>query len=144
MNSIQFKSKTQIQDAMLRFMNFIHGIVTQGLNCVRLVIGRLGKMGHGEFKAWTFLLSKGNLRKMSQKPKEVRILIMFCRGFFYLERGCPSIFEFFFHQFLMVLRTFRVAKLATTRMAFLECRKSSPPVQFPLKRSRISRYIQAH
>ncbi|CAI4223150.1 unnamed protein product [Auanema sp. JU1783] len=68
--AIRYKAKTQILDVMTKLWNFIQATIAMDTKAVRLVIGRLGKIGHGEFKAWSHILTKTTLRKMSAKMKE--------------------------------------------------------------------------
>ncbi|XP_044759811.1 mediator of RNA polymerase II transcription subunit 13 isoform X2 [Coccinella septempunctata] len=54
-----------------KLMNFIIGVLSQSARPWRLVVGRLGRIGHGELKGWSWLLSKKNLLKASQHLKEL-------------------------------------------------------------------------
>ncbi|KAK9883147.1 hypothetical protein WA026_001345 [Henosepilachna vigintioctopunctata] len=54
-----------------KLMNFIIGVLSQSARPWRLVVGRLGRIGHGELKGWSWLLSKKNLLKASQNLKEI-------------------------------------------------------------------------
>lgn len=69
-----------------KLLDFIIGIISQTSLQWRIVIGRVGRIGHGELKAWSWLLSKSNLVKTSKQLKEV------CGqcSMMYLN-SCPSI-----------------------------------------------------
>ncbi|XP_060523412.1 mediator of RNA polymerase II transcription subunit 13 isoform X2 [Cylas formicarius] len=54
-----------------KLMTFILGVMSQSVRPWRLVVGRLGRIGHGELKGWSWLLSKKNLLKASRQLKEI-------------------------------------------------------------------------
>lgn len=54
-----------------KLMNFILGVMSQSVRPWRLVVGRLGRIGHGELKGWSWLLSRKNLLKASKHLKEI-------------------------------------------------------------------------
>ena len=54
-----------------RLMDFILGVMSQNVKPWRLVVGRLGRIGHGELKGWSYLLSKKNLLRASKQLKEI-------------------------------------------------------------------------
>lgn len=54
-----------------KLWDFILGVVTMTTIPSRLVIGRFGRMGHGELKGWSGLLSKKNILKSSRHIKEL-------------------------------------------------------------------------
>nr|CAI5832401.1 unnamed protein product [Callosobruchus analis] len=54
-----------------KLMNFILGVMSQSVRPWRLVVGRLGRIGHGELKGWSWLLSRRNLLKASKHLKEI-------------------------------------------------------------------------
>ncbi|XP_056640705.1 mediator of RNA polymerase II transcription subunit 13-like isoform X1 [Diorhabda sublineata] len=54
-----------------KLMNFILGVMSQSVRPWRLVVGRLGRIGHGELKGWSWLLSRKNLLKASKQLKEI-------------------------------------------------------------------------
>ncbi|CAG9838725.1 unnamed protein product [Diabrotica balteata] len=54
-----------------KLMNFILGVMSQSVRPWRLVVGRLGRIGHGELKGWSWLLSRKNLLKASKNLKEI-------------------------------------------------------------------------
>lgn len=70
-----------------KLMNFIIGIISQSAQPWRLVIGRIGRIGHGELKGWSYLLSKPNLLKASKLFKDIcdQCSLMYPYG------GVPSI-----------------------------------------------------
>lgn len=54
-----------------KLMDFILGVMSQTVKPWRLVIGRIGRIGHGELKGWSWLLSKPNLLKASKYLKDI-------------------------------------------------------------------------
>ncbi|XP_074027649.1 mediator complex subunit skuld isoform X2 [Leptinotarsa decemlineata] len=54
-----------------KLMNFILGVMSQSVKPWRLVVGRLGRIGHGELKGWSWLLSRKNLLKTSKHLKDI-------------------------------------------------------------------------
>ncbi|KAL3083455.1 hypothetical protein niasHS_011257 [Heterodera schachtii] len=61
---------SQIADALQRLWMFAQSVMlTQEVRNWRLVIGRMGKLGHGEFKQWTEILSKKNLKSRNNALK---------------------------------------------------------------------------
>lgn len=54
-----------------KLMDFILSVMSQSVRPWRLVVGRLGRIGHGELKSWNWLLSKKHLVKTSQHLKEI-------------------------------------------------------------------------
>lgn len=54
-----------------KLMDFILGVMSQTVKSWRLVIGRIGRIGHGELKGWSWLLSKPNLVKASKHLKDI-------------------------------------------------------------------------
>lgn len=54
-----------------KLMEFILGIMSQSVRPWRLVVGRLGRIGHGELKGWSYLLSRKYLLKASKHLKEI-------------------------------------------------------------------------
>ncbi|CAH1135801.1 unnamed protein product [Ceutorhynchus assimilis] len=54
-----------------KLMTFILGVMSQSVRPWRLVVARLGRIGHGELKGWSWLLSKKNLLKASRHLKEI-------------------------------------------------------------------------
>lgn len=54
-----------------KLMDFILGVISQSVQPWRLVVGRIGRIGHGELKGWSWLLSKQNLQKASKQLKDI-------------------------------------------------------------------------
>lgn len=54
-----------------KLWTFIVGIVSVTTLPCRLVIGRFGRLGHGELKGWAELLGKKNLMKASQQMRDM-------------------------------------------------------------------------
>ncbi|CAD5125355.1 DgyrCDS13593 [Dimorphilus gyrociliatus] len=54
-----------------KLWQFIIGLISGTLMSWRLVIGRFGRIGHGELKGWAGLLSRDNLTKSNSELKEV-------------------------------------------------------------------------
>lgn len=54
-----------------KLMDFILGVMSQTVKAWRLVIGRIGRIGHGELKGWSWLLNKPNLVKASKYLKDI-------------------------------------------------------------------------
>lgn len=54
-----------------KLMDFILGVMSQTVKPWRLVIGRIGRIGHGELKGWSWLLNKPNLVKASKHLKDI-------------------------------------------------------------------------
>ncbi|KAL4223449.1 Mediator of RNA polymerase II transcription subunit 13-like [Mactra antiquata] len=52
-----------------KLWEFILGVVSMSSKPCRIVIGRFGRMGHGELKGWSGLLSKKNIQRCSRKMK---------------------------------------------------------------------------
>lgn len=56
---------------LTKLMDFTLGVMSQSVQPWRLVVGRIGRIGHGELKGWSWLLSRKNLLKASQALREV-------------------------------------------------------------------------
>ncbi|VDO07988.1 unnamed protein product [Rodentolepis nana] len=52
--------------ALARLWDFIISVVASTANAWRLVVGRLGRLGHGELKGWSALLSQRNLQNVNR------------------------------------------------------------------------------
>jgi mediator of RNA polymerase II transcription subunit 13 len=52
-----------------KLMDYILGIMSTGVSPWRLVVGRLGRIGHGELESWSTLLSKKSLLRASNQLK---------------------------------------------------------------------------
>ncbi|XP_037721998.1 mediator of RNA polymerase II transcription subunit 13 isoform X3 [Drosophila subpulchrella] len=57
--------------ALKKLTDFIMGIISQTSQMWRLVIGRIGRIGHSELKSWSYLLSKQQLQKASKQFKDM-------------------------------------------------------------------------
>lgn len=55
--------------ALQKLMDFILGVMSTGVNPWRLVVGRLGRVGHGELEQWSVLMSKKSLLRASNQLK---------------------------------------------------------------------------
>ena len=53
-----------------KLWEFVMAIISQTCKPWRLVIGRLGRMGHSELRGWACLLSKKNLQRVCQQLKD--------------------------------------------------------------------------
>uniref|UniRef100_A0A915CHH7 Mediator of RNA polymerase II transcription subunit 13 n=1 Tax=Parascaris univalens TaxID=6257 RepID=A0A915CHH7_PARUN len=67
--NMRYKQSTQIRDSLYRLWSYILGTLATGTKNWRLVIGRVGRIGHGEFKFWTQLLSKSYLKQVGSRMK---------------------------------------------------------------------------
>nr|XP_018902480.1 PREDICTED: mediator of RNA polymerase II transcription subunit 13 isoform X2 [Bemisia tabaci] len=54
-----------------KLMDFILGVMSQSVTPWRLIIGRVGRIGHGELKGWSWLLSRKSLLEASKHLKEI-------------------------------------------------------------------------
>lgn len=70
-HTFKYKQRTQILDAMGRLWTFILGVMASDVKNWRLVVGRLGRIGHGEYRAWAHLLNKNSLQKYSSRLKDI-------------------------------------------------------------------------
>jgi mediator of RNA polymerase II transcription subunit 13 len=83
--NVKFKAGSLIRDTLDRLWQFITGVLSTGCRNWRLVIGRVGRLGHGELKgmlaldcvsrtpsiaAWAQMLGRPNLKRYSQTLKE--------------------------------------------------------------------------
>ncbi|XP_017842735.2 LOW QUALITY PROTEIN: mediator of RNA polymerase II transcription subunit 13 [Drosophila busckii] len=57
--------------ALKKLMDFVMGLISQTSQMWRLVIGRIGRIGHSELKSWSYLLSKTQLQKASKQFKDM-------------------------------------------------------------------------
>ena len=53
-----------------KLMDFILGIMSTGVQAWRLIVGRLGRVGHGELESWSALLSRKSLLRASNQLKD--------------------------------------------------------------------------
>ena len=56
--------------ALRKLWEFIMTVISQTCKPWRLVIGRLGRLGHAELRGWACLLSKKNLQRVCQQLKD--------------------------------------------------------------------------
>ncbi|XP_060810742.1 mediator of RNA polymerase II transcription subunit 13 [Amyelois transitella] len=54
-----------------KLMDFTLGVMSQAAVPWRLVVGRVGRIGHGELKGWSWLLSRKNLYRSSTALREM-------------------------------------------------------------------------
>uniref|UniRef100_A0A1B0BVC1 Mediator of RNA polymerase II transcription subunit 13 n=1 Tax=Glossina palpalis gambiensis TaxID=67801 RepID=A0A1B0BVC1_9MUSC len=54
-----------------KLMDYILGLISQTTQTWRLVLGRIGRIGHSELKSWSALLSKQNLQKATKQLKDM-------------------------------------------------------------------------
>lgn len=54
-----------------KLMDWILSVMSIGVHPWRLVVGRLGRMGHGELKGWSSLLSKKSLIQANKNLREM-------------------------------------------------------------------------
>ena len=75
--NIEIPNKTRRKKASARrvglrkLMDWILGIMTMSLVSWRLVIGRVGRIGHGELRGWSVLLGKKELKAASKQLREM-------------------------------------------------------------------------
>ncbi|KAK8721383.1 hypothetical protein OTU49_012808 [Cherax quadricarinatus] len=75
--SIEIPNRTRRKKASARrhglkkLMDWILSVMSIGVHPWRLVVGRLGRMGHGELKGWSSLLSRKSLTQASKNLKEM-------------------------------------------------------------------------
>lgn len=73
------RPKTSVKRIALRkLMEFIVSVMSDWMNPWRLIIGKLGRVGHGELKEWAVLMSKRSLlnysRHLSERCRQCSIL----------------------------------------------------------------------
>ncbi|VVC88869.1 unnamed protein product [Leptidea sinapis] len=56
---------------LTKLMDFTLGVMSQSAQPWRLVVGRVGRIGHGELKGWSWLLSRPNLNRASNTLREL-------------------------------------------------------------------------
>ncbi|XP_072944044.1 mediator of RNA polymerase II transcription subunit 13 [Epargyreus clarus] len=56
---------------LTKLMDFTLGVMSQSAQPWRLVVGRVGRIGHGELKGWSWLLSRKNLERASGVLREI-------------------------------------------------------------------------
>lgn len=70
-NRIRRRKASARRVGLQKLMDFLLGVISQSVQPWRLVIGRIGRIGHGELKGWSWLLSKQNLLKASKHLKDI-------------------------------------------------------------------------
>ncbi|XP_063699092.1 mediator of RNA polymerase II transcription subunit 13 isoform X2 [Culicoides brevitarsis] len=70
-NRTRRKKASARRTGLQKLMDFILGVISQSTTPWHLVIGRIGRIGHGELKGWSWLLSKQNLVKESKQLKDL-------------------------------------------------------------------------
>ncbi|XP_055601869.1 mediator of RNA polymerase II transcription subunit 13 isoform X2 [Uranotaenia lowii] len=70
-NRVRRKRASARRMGLQKLMDFILGLISQTVQPWRIVIGRIGRIGHGELKGWSWLLSKQNLQKASKHLKDI-------------------------------------------------------------------------
>ncbi|XP_063359900.1 mediator of RNA polymerase II transcription subunit 13 [Cydia amplana] len=56
---------------LTKLMDWALGVMSRAAQPWRLVVGRLGRIGHGELKGWSWLLSRKNLTRASNQLKDI-------------------------------------------------------------------------
>lgn len=75
--NIEIPNRTRRRKASVRrfglnkLMRFVQTVMSESVTPWRLVIGRLGRIGHGELKDWAILLSKKSLLRFSRELREM-------------------------------------------------------------------------
>lgn len=75
--NIEIPNKTRRKKASARrvglrkLMDWIQSVMSMSLVPWRLVIGRIGRIGHGELRGWSVLLSRKALKRASKELKEL-------------------------------------------------------------------------
>jgi hypothetical protein len=59
-----------LQFALHKMMQFLIGVMSQATQPWRLVLGRLGRVGHGELRAWASLLGRRQLQAYSKQLRD--------------------------------------------------------------------------
>lgn len=75
--NVEIPNRTRRRNAPVRrfglekLMSFVQTVMSESVLPWRLVIGRLGRIGHGELKDWASLLSKKSLLKYSRQLRDL-------------------------------------------------------------------------
>ncbi|CAL4061099.1 unnamed protein product [Meganyctiphanes norvegica] len=69
-NRTRRKKASARRCGLKKLMDWILSVMSVGVHPWRLVVGRLGRMGHGELKGWSSLLSRKSLIQASKTLKE--------------------------------------------------------------------------
>ncbi|KAG1662731.1 Mediator of RNA polymerase II transcription subunit 13 [Nymphon striatum] len=70
-NRTRRKKASARKVGLTKLVDFLLGVMSMRTLPWRLVVGRLGRMGHGELKGWNSLLSKKSLMRASKLLKEM-------------------------------------------------------------------------
>lgn len=70
-NRTRRKNATVRRFGLNKLMNFVQTVMSESVMPWRLVVGRIGRIGHGELKDWTSLLSKKSLQKYSRQLRDL-------------------------------------------------------------------------
>lgn len=70
-NRTRRKKASARRHGLKKLMDWIVSVMSIGVHPWRLVVGRLGRMGHGELKGWSTLLSHKSLIQASKNLKEM-------------------------------------------------------------------------
>jgi mediator of RNA polymerase II transcription subunit 13 len=70
-NKTRRKKASARRVGLRKLMNWILGVMSQALVPWRLVIGRIGRIGHGELRGWSVLLGRKALKKASKQLREM-------------------------------------------------------------------------
>ncbi|KAL8613177.1 hypothetical protein ACOMHN_042986 [Nucella lapillus] len=70
-NRNQRKKASARKHGLSKLWDYILGLVSMSTLPTRLVIGRLGRMGHSELKGWSGLLGKKNLQAANRRVREI-------------------------------------------------------------------------
>lgn len=65
------KKASARRQGLKKLMDWILSVMSIGVHPWRLIVGRLGRMGHGELKSWSSLLSRKSLIQASKNLKEM-------------------------------------------------------------------------
>lgn len=70
-NRSRRKKVSARRTGLQKLMDWTLGVMSLSVKPWRLVVGRVGRIGHGELKGWSWLLSRKNLLKASKHLKEI-------------------------------------------------------------------------
>ncbi|XP_050718290.1 mediator of RNA polymerase II transcription subunit 13-like isoform X3 [Eriocheir sinensis] len=70
-NRTRRKKASARRQGLKKLMDWILSVMSIGVHPWRLIVGRLGRMGHGELKGWSSLLSRKSLIQASKNLKEM-------------------------------------------------------------------------
>ncbi|XP_025089778.1 mediator of RNA polymerase II transcription subunit 13-like isoform X2 [Pomacea canaliculata] len=70
-NRNQRKKASARKHGLSKLWDYILGVISLTTRPTRLVIGRFGRIGHGELKGWSGLLGKKNLQAASRRIREM-------------------------------------------------------------------------